>query len=88
MTDNNIAMPPSEDERGEYMAWGGEQTEHNIREQLRRLVGERSQKDVAAYLGISPSYLCDILKGRRDVSAGVVRKMGYRRVVIFVRKED
>jgi transcriptional regulator with XRE-family HTH domain len=46
---------------------------------------KRTQKDVAKDLGISPQYLSDILKGRREISAEVARRLGFERVVTFVR---
>jgi hypothetical protein len=36
-----------------------------------------SQKAVADELLISPSYLCDVLKGRRDVSDALAHKLGF-----------
>lgn len=44
-----------------------------------------SQKKLAARLGISPQYLCDVLKGRREISAELASRLGYERVVTFVR---
>lgn len=41
------------------------------------------QKDVAERLGISPQYLCDVLKGRRDISAHLAERLGYERIVAF-----
>jgi len=46
---------------------------------------KRSQKVVAAELGISPQYLSDILKGRREISTEVARRLGFERVVTYVR---
>jgi len=38
---------------------------------------------IAAQLGISPQYLCDIMHGRRAISARVAEKLGYRQVVEY-----
>ena len=42
-----------------------------------------SQDTLARALNISPQYLCDVLKGRRSVSANLAQKLGYRRRVMF-----
>lgn len=49
---------------------------------------EGSQKKAAERLGISPQYLNDILRGRREISEAVANKYGLRRVVIFERIPD
>lgn len=48
---------------------------------------EGSQKAVAKKLGVSQQYLTDVLKGRRDISDTVARKMGYEKVAVFFRTE-
>lgn len=54
---------------------------------MRQLIADRaaevSQKTLAERAGVSPQYLCDVLKGRRDVSAQMAERFGYRRVVTF-----
>ncbi len=42
-----------------------------IAARVKQIIGNRSQKDAAAALGISQQYLCDILQGRRHLSAKV-----------------
>lgn len=42
-----------------------------------------SQKEAARVLGISASYLCDLLAERREVSAEVAELLGFRRVVTY-----
>lgn len=44
-----------------------------------------NQKTVAEQLGISPQYLSDILRGRREITGEVASKLGFERVVTFVR---
>ena len=44
-----------------------------------------SQKELADELGISPQYLSDVLKGRREISAQLASKLGYERVITFVK---
>ena len=47
---------------------------------LERGLGTR--KALAAKLGIGPSYLSDIIHGRRDVSDRLLLKLGLQRIVI------
>ena len=48
------------------------------------LVAEHgSRSAVASLLGITPSYMSDILNGNRSVSDSVARKIGYMRESIF-----
>lgn len=50
---------------------------------LREVISkEGSQLDAAAKLGIAPSYLGDLLHGRRKFSDAVLGKLGLRRTVI------
>lgn len=44
-----------------------------------------SQNSVAARLDITPQYLSDIRLGRREISGQVAEKLGYERVVQFVK---
>jgi len=39
-----------------------------------------NQKDVAQAMGVSQSYLSDILKGKRDISANVAALLGFEHV--------
>lgn len=55
-------------------------------ELLRSLSSINSQKEVAATYEISPQYLSDILNGRREISAVLAERIGYQRVVTFVKK--
>ena len=55
---------------------------------LREMVKKSgSQTAVARELDISQAYLADILAGKRDVSKNVARKLGYKRVIVFVKEE-
>jgi transcriptional regulator with XRE-family HTH domain len=47
-----------------------------------------SQNSVAARLDITPQYLSDIRLGRREISEKVAEKLGYERVVQFVKVKD
>lgn len=47
-----------------------------------------SQNNVAARLGITPQYLSDIRLGRREISEAVAEKLGYARVVQFIKTKE
>lgn len=44
-----------------------------------------SQQDIAHKLGITPSYLSDVLNGRRDISEGLAARLGFERITTFRR---
>ena len=50
---------------------------------VRFVKSRRTQKRAAKDLGISQQYLCDVLKGRREISATLADQLGYERVVMF-----
>jgi transcriptional regulator with XRE-family HTH domain len=43
-----------------------------------------TQRACARALRISPSYLCDLLRGRRPYSARILRRLGLKRIVARV----
>jgi len=51
---------------------------------LRKRQGKRAQQDLAAELGISPSYLSDIYKGKREPGEQVLSKLGLERQVGYL----
>lgn len=50
---------------------------------LRRMCEAKSQKEIASGLQISPQYLSDILKGRREPGPMVLASMGLTRRVDY-----
>lgn len=42
-----------------------------------------SQAQAARLLKISRAHVSDMLRGRRDISENIARKLGYRRVVMY-----
>lgn len=61
-------------------------TEHQMRDAITELVETlKTQKAAAEHLGISGVYLGDILHGRRGISDRVAERIGWKRVVVFVR---
>lgn len=55
-----------------------------ILDELRKVVAANgSQKETARVFCISPQYLCDILHGRREISAEVAEILGFERVVTY-----
>jgi predicted transcriptional regulator len=60
-------------------------TEKQMLDVLWDLVAQHgSQKAAADVLGITPSYLSDILQGSRSVSDSLARKIGYIREAVFI----
>lgn len=58
-------------------------------EELRERIKTAGSQAAAAHeLGISPSQLSDVLNGRREISDGMLKKMGFDKVVIHVKKQD
>jgi plasmid maintenance system antidote protein VapI len=54
---------------------------------LRRLVKELgSQKAAAKKLGFTPSFINDVLQGRREMTEALASKLGFKRVVTFMPK--
>lgn len=63
----------------------GEGSGIDIVDMLRSVVSVNgSQKAAASALCISPQYLCDLLAGRREVSAEVAEALGCQRIVTFI----
>ena len=59
-------------------------TERSLVKLLRDQVATcKSQKTVAAAIGISPQYLSDILAGKRELGTKVQSYFGVRRVVMY-----
>tara|TARA_R110000787_G_scaffold67053_1_gene150295 strand:+ start:797 stop:1000 length:204 start_codon:yes stop_codon:yes gene_type:complete len=55
----------------------------NPQRQLERLVREcGSQAAAAAALGIGATYFGDLLRGHRNVSDAILRRLGLRRVIV------
>lgn len=59
-----------------------------MRLELERLCAATSQKEVAERFGFSPSYINDVLRGRRAFSGDLAQWFGYRRVVIFIKTAE
>lgn len=63
-------------------------TESDLRKLLFDRVSEcSSQRALSFELGITQSYLSDIINGRRSISSEVANRLGYDRVAIYVPKE-
>lgn len=58
-----------------------------IEELENRIAEAGSQKAYAEYLEISPSYLHDIIKGKRALTPTILSKLGYVRVSVHVPTE-
>lgn len=63
-------------------------TEHDILDELTDRVRDESQRAVAAALSLSTAYINDILHGRRGISIALAERMGWKRIVVFIKKGD
>jgi plasmid maintenance system antidote protein VapI len=52
--------------------------------ELRRRVLLSSQTEAAKNLKITPGLICHILKGRREISETLAKRLGYKRVTQYV----
>lgn len=63
--------------------------DHNtLLRRLRKRVASSTQAKVATELGVSAPYLCDILKGRRELGPKVLLALGYHREVRYLRADE
>lgn len=59
-------------------------TKSELLQHLRRLIDEAgTQKDLAVKLGVSPTYLGDVLLGRKEPGKKLLDALGFERVVIY-----
>lgn len=58
-------------------------TEPELLQEIRELVAQSSQKQVAKELRVTAQYLCDVLKKRRGISGALAGRLGYTRIVTF-----
>ena len=60
-------------------------TAHKMRDKLKAAVkAAGGQKTWADANGVSPQYVCDCLKGRRDIGEGIAVPLGYKPVTMYV----
>jgi hypothetical protein len=59
---------------------------HVLGELRQRAAVTKYDKDLAGELGVHPSVLCDVLKGRRPISDSLARALGYTKVIRFERR--
>ena len=61
-------------------------SDEQVRAQLRELAAESSQRELARILGVQPSVICETINGTRDPSPALLRGLGLRRVVHYVKE--
>ena len=66
---------------GTVMAWRRE----DLIAELKKLQGERTQKELAAQIGCSTAYLNDVYHGRREPGDRIATALGVERVTIYVK---
>jgi len=58
-------------------------------EDLKKLIKTKGSSQAAAeHLGFSPSYLSEIMKGRRALSDNFLERLGYVRLIVHVKTAD
>jgi DNA-binding Lrp family transcriptional regulator len=57
----------------------------DILEMIRKDAAKTSQLDVSKRIGVSPSYLGEMLKGTRAISDRVARYYGFDKATVFVK---
>ncbi len=64
-------------------------TKAELIEHLRQLVEEAgSQRNLAKRLGVSAPFIGDVLLGKREPAAKMLKALGLRRVVTFEKVDD
>ncbi len=58
-------------------------TDEKLLEILLRRIAESTQRQVAEELGVSRSFLNDVVHGRRNVTDSMVEKLGFKRSTII-----
>jgi plasmid maintenance system antidote protein VapI len=60
--------------------------EQDLRKELIRLLKQKgSQSSLAREIGISSSYLNDVLRGKRQITERIAGHLGYKRSIVFTR---
>jgi plasmid maintenance system antidote protein VapI len=60
-----------------------ELTSEQMIKEIIRVKGDRSNRAVALEMGVSEQYICDLLRGRRDVSVRMAEALGFQRLMKF-----
>lgn len=61
-------------------------TDDVVNHLLKMVVDFGAQDRLAEHLGITPQYLCDVLKRRRAPGDSILKALGLERVVIYRKK--
>lgn len=59
-------------------------TKDQVIELLRKKQGERSAKELAEELDITPQYLSDVFLGRREIGPSILAPLGLRTETVYV----
>lgn len=60
--------------------------ECELRQILQKRCKKSTQLQVSIELKVSPSYLCDVLAARRDISPALATALGFTKTTVFTRK--
>jgi transcriptional regulator with XRE-family HTH domain len=66
----------------------GRYSREEVLEMLKKRQGERTQKELAEELGVSPQYVCDLFQGHRFIGVRILEALGmYREWSYYFRRE-
>ena len=61
-------------------------TAEDIREMLREAIKKAgNQKRWAELAGVSPQYVSDVLKGRREPGESIAKMFGYKSITLYIK---
>lgn len=63
-------------------------TTHDLLDRITAMIDAgKTQGEVAGELGVSPIMLHSVLHGRKEIGVRIPEKLGFERVVVWVRRE-
>lgn len=59
-------------------------TEAQIRQRILTIMGRSTQKEMASVMHVSPQYLSDFLRGKREPGPAILKCFGLRKEIQYV----
>ena len=66
-----------------WAALGGLYTHADLLVDLRVDIARHTQSGLADQLGVSAQYLSDVKSGRREIGPGLLKALGYEKIVLY-----
>ncbi len=76
------------DTRIRYLHYMKRLTKESIISLLRKKQGDRSAKELAADLGVTPQYLSDVFLGRREPGPAILRGLRLEAEITYIPAEE